>query len=103
MGLFLAVALLGIGFFICFVNMIFRKIECKNYSEWKKNSVFNSPRAWGIYATSIAIIIGVLFIVSFTNILEGFSSVGKQENTITQQQQEQDSLTQQQDGTSTEN
>jgi len=91
MGLFLMIAVLLIACFICIVNMHYRKIECKNYSEWKKNSVFNSPKAWGLYATCIAIILGGLFIVSIENVVIGFSTIGKQQDTMTQQiQQQQD-------------
>lgn len=88
MGLVLTVAVLLIACFICIVNMIFRKIECKNYSEWHKSSIFNSPTAWGLYAVCIAIIIGGIFAVSFTNVITGFSNIGKQQNTIIQQQQD---------------
>lgn len=89
MGFCLMIAVLLICCFICIVNMHYRKIECKNYSEWKKNSVFNSPKAWGLYATCIAIILGGLFIVSIKNVVIGVSNIGKQQDTITQQLQEQ--------------
>lgn len=94
MGLFLTVAVLLIGCFICIVNMTFRKIEIKNYSTWKKNSVFNSPKAWGLYAGCIAIILCGIFISSLINVIQGFSNIGKQQDTLTQQQQ--DAATQQQ-------
>ena len=104
----LMIAVLLICCFICLVNMHYRKVECKNYSEWKKNSVFNSPKAWGLYASCIAIILCVIFISSIMNVVQGFSSVGKQKDTITQQQQDlsnqqqEDTSTQQQDDTSTQ-
>jgi hypothetical protein len=103
MGLFLTVAVLLIGCFLCIVNMHYRKIECKNYSTWKKNNAFNSPKAWGLYASCIAIILGGIFIVSIRNVVLGFSSIGKQQDAITQQQQDiatqqqQDATTQEQD------
>ena len=100
MGLFLIIAVLLIGWFICIVNMSYRKIEIKNYSTWKKNSVFNSPKAWGLYACCIAIILGVIFISSLTNVIQGFSNVGKQKDILTQQQQ--DATTQQEEDTSTQ-
>lgn len=100
MGLVLSVAALLIGFFVCIVNMIYQKIEYKNYSEWKKRSAFNSPTAWGLYAVCFAIIIGWIFAVSFTNVITGFSNVFKQQNNIIQQQQ--DTSTQQEQDTSTE-
>ena len=100
MGLFLTIAVLLIGCFICIVNMIYRSIEVKNYSTWKKNSIFNSPKAWGVYASCIAIILCGIFISSLTNVIVGFSNVGKEQNTMTQQQQ--DAATQQQEDTSTQ-
>lgn len=99
LSLVLLIAVLGIGFFICVVNMIFRSIEVKNQSEWKKNSRFNAPKAWGIYAFCIALVIGGLFMYSLTNIITGFSSVGKSQQTLTQQQQEINSSDDQQDTT----
>lgn len=106
MGLVLTVAILLIGLFICIVNSIYRKIETKNHSEWKKSSVFNSPNAWTLYAICIAIIIGGIFITSFRNVMTGFSNVGKQQNTITQQQdtsnQQQDDPSAQQQNSSTQ-
>lgn len=100
MRLYLTVAVLLIGIFICIVNMIYRNIECKNYSEWKKNSVFNSPKAWAIYGICMALILGGILVSSFTNVMAGFSNVGKQQDTLTQQQQ--DVSNQQQDDTSTQ-
>jgi hypothetical protein len=100
MGLFLTIAVLLIGCFICIVNMSYRKIEVKNYSTWKKNSIFNSPKAWGIYACCIGLILCLIFISSITNVVQGFSSIGKQKDAITQQQQ--DAATQQEDDTSTQ-
>jgi len=86
MGLFLTVAVLLIGLFICIVNMIYQKIESKNYSDWKKNSVFNSPNAWAFYAICIIVILVGVFIFSLRDIMVGISNVGKQQNTITQQE-----------------
>lgn len=100
MGLALSVVVLGIAFFICIVNWIYRRIEIKNYSEWQKSSAFNSPTAWALYALCIAIIIGGIFMVSLSNVMTGFSNVGKQKEAITQQQQ--DTLTQQQNDSSKE-
>ncbi|MGE5626515.1 MAG: hypothetical protein ACM3X7_00195 [Solirubrobacterales bacterium] len=97
MAIVLLIAVLLIGFFICVVNMIFRSIEIKNLSEWKKNSRFNSPKAWGIYAFCIAVVIGGLFMYSLSNIITGYSSVGKAQQTLTQQQQEINSSEEQQD------
>jgi predicted PurR-regulated permease PerM len=93
MGLALSVTVLGIGFFICIVNWIYRRIELKNYSEWQKRRVLNSPGAWLSYAFCIAVIIGVIFMVSLSNVMTGFSNLGKQQDTINQ---EQNTLTQQQ-------
>lgn len=93
MGLALSVVVLGIGFFICIVNWIYRRVELKNYSEWQKRSAFNSPAAWLSYAFCIAVIIGAIFMFSLSNVMSGFSNLGKQQDTITQQQQ-QDTLTQ---------
>ena len=86
MGIALVITILGIAFFICIVNMIYRKIEYKNYSTWKKKNAFNSPAAWGAYAFCIAIIIGGIFIYSLSTIITGISDVGKQQNSVTEQQ-----------------
>jgi predicted PurR-regulated permease PerM len=87
MGLALSVVILGISFFICIVNWIYRRIELKNYSEWRKPSPFNSPTAWLTYAFCIALIIGLIFIVSLTNVMNGFSNLGKQQDNLNQLQQ----------------
>jgi predicted PurR-regulated permease PerM len=101
MGLALTVTVLGVGFFICIVNWIYGRIELKNYSEWKKRSTFNSPTAWLSYAFCIAVIIGVIFIVSLSNVMSGFSNLGKQQDTLNQMQQ-QEMQNQQQDDSSEE-
>ena len=100
MGLFVTVAFLLIGCFICIVNMSYRKMEVKNHSTWKKYSIFNSPKAWGLYACCLGLILCLIFISSITNVVQGFSSIGKQQDTITQQQQ--DATTQQAEDTSTQ-
>lgn len=100
MVLFLMVAFLLIGCFICIVNMSYRKIEIKNYSTWKKNSVFNSPKAWGLYACCLGLILCLLFISSITNVVQGVSNIGKQKDAITQQQQ--DAATKLEEDTSTQ-
>lgn len=96
MGLFLTVAFLLISCFICLVNMHYREIECKNHSTWKKYSAFNSPKAWGLYASCIALILGGIFVVSIRNVVVGLSSIAKQQDSITQQHQQQDLTTQEQ-------
>ena len=97
MRLFLIISVLLIGLFICIVNMIYRKIECKNYSTWKKNSIFNSPKAWAIYAACILIVMCGILIYSFSSILLGISNFGKEQdtiqNTITQQRSTSDTST----------
>jgi predicted PurR-regulated permease PerM len=95
MRLALSVVILGIGFFICIVNWIYRRIELKNYSEWRKPSPFNSPTAWLSYAFCIAVIIGVIFFMSLSNVMNGFSNLSKQQDNLNQLQQ--NSATQQQE------
>jgi hypothetical protein len=69
--------------FICIVNSIYRKIEAKKPSEWKKVSIFNSYKAWTVYSFLIMLTMIGLFLFS-----------GNQQNSITEQQQ-QDTSTQQ--------
>ena len=83
---FLTIAALLIGCFICITNFIYRKVELKNYSSWRKNSSFNSPTAWMIYGICLALMLGGVFIVSFSNVLGGFVSAGQQQNAAIQQQ-----------------
>lgn len=88
--------------FICIVNSIYRKIEAKNPSEWKKVGILNSYKAWTVYSFLIMLSMIGLFLFSFLGVLTGFSSAGDQQNSITEQQQQQGTSTQQQNN-STEN
>lgn len=82
-----SVVILGIVFFICIVNFYFSKVEYKNKTQWKKYNVFKSPTAWKTYAICIAIAIGILFMISMINIFKGYTSIGKQQDNSSQQQQ----------------
>lgn len=83
MWIVFVVVVLGIAFFICIVNYIFRRAEYKNRSEWKKYNTFNSPTAWVAYAMCIVLIIGILLEHSLVNISTGFSNMNKAKDTIT--------------------
>ncbi len=87
MYIVLVYGVLLIVLFICIVNSIYRKIEAKNPSEWKKVSIFNSYKAWTVYSFIIMLTMIGLFLFSFMGILTGFSSAGNQQNSITEQQQ----------------
>lgn len=84
----LSVVVLGIGFFICVTNSIYAGINTKNRSTWKKQSVFTTYKAWLTYAFCIAVLTTVLFIIAGSNVINGFSNLGKEQDSITQQQQQ---------------
>ena len=85
------VTVLGIGFFITLVSFIYRKAEYKYLpkAEIKKLNIFNSPAAWLLYSSAFAIIIGIIFVTSYINMISGISNVGKQRDTLIEQQQQQ--------------
>jgi flagellar biosynthesis/type III secretory pathway M-ring protein FliF/YscJ len=87
-GLPLTVVVLGIGFFICVTNSIFARINVKNPSTWKKQSAFATSKAWLTYAFFIAVLIGLVFIFAASKTMSGFSNLGKIQNSITEQQQQ---------------
>lgn len=82
------VTVLGICFFITTVNCYFQKYKYKYLTkdEKQKFNILNSPAAWFAYSFVIAIMIGIIFITSFMTIMNGYTNVGKQQNTINQQQ-----------------
>jgi|GEM_PF-3276307 predicted PurR-regulated permease PerM len=102
MYLVVVYGVLLIVLFICIVNSIYRKIEAKNPSEWKKVSIFNSYKAWTLYSFLIMLTMIGIFVFSFMGILTGFSNLGNQQNSITEQQQQQENTTTQQDDSSTQ-
>ncbi|NTV89175.1 MAG: hypothetical protein HGA22_02250 [Clostridiales bacterium] len=75
MFLVIGVVVLGIFFFICFVNYSFQKVKFKNRCKGRNYSVFNSPGAWLSYAAVTAVAIALLFAFSLSDMFNGFNSM----------------------------
>jgi hypothetical protein len=60
----------------------------KNPSTWRKQSVFNTYKAWIIYALCIAVMIIALFIISASTLLIGLTNLGKAQESVSQIQQQ---------------
>jgi mannose/fructose/N-acetylgalactosamine-specific phosphotransferase system component IIC len=91
MKIALLVTVLGVGFFVTTVNAYFQSAKYKYLpkEQIKHFNVFNSPRAWISYSLVIALIIASIFITSLVNIMYGSTNVVKQQDTIQQLQQQQ--------------
>lgn len=87
-GLPLTVVVLGICFFLCVTNAIFSSIKARNRSTWDKQSIFTSTKAWITYAFCISVMIIGVFVFSASKVMAGFSNIGKAQDTITQQQEQ---------------
>jgi mannose/fructose/N-acetylgalactosamine-specific phosphotransferase system component IIC len=91
MAIALSVAVLGVCFFITTVNFYFQysKYKYLTKDQKKRLNALNSPSAWLSYSFAIAIIIGIIFVTSLINIMQGTSNISKQQDTLNQQQTEQ--------------
>lgn len=98
MSLTIIVAILGVAFFITTVNFYFQKSKYKYLIKAQKQqlNVFNSPSAWMTYSIIIATAIGIILCYSFIIMTTSFSNVGKQQDSLNQQLQQQTDTSSQQ-------
>ena len=78
------VVISGIFFFICCVNYYFQKEKYKHMTkkEIEKYSMFNRPGAWVSYAFAIAVVVIIIFSISFGNVYNGFSTISNDQEKI---------------------
>lgn len=91
MELPIIVLIFGLFFFISVVNFYFQKAKYK-YStkeEIKRLPLSKSPTTWLVCAIISVLVIGGAFTISIKNLMGGFSNIGKQQDTITEYQNEQ--------------